>query len=259
MNGSTGMNAWRRWMRWLAPGAVLVALLALMNVALAGPPVPPAPTSHVTDEAQALSTETRESLARRLARYEQDSGHQVIVWIGRTTGDMPIEDFAVAAFEQWKVGDPELDDGLGVFVMVEDRAIRVEVGYGLEPTITDLIASRVIRSIMIPRIEQNDWDTAIVTGIEALVDTIEGARGSLPADPQTPAVGGEQRKSSGLKIWVLIIGIVLFMILFATRPRLALGLLFLIGRGGMQGGGGDGGGFGGMGGRSGGGGATGRW
>lgn len=246
--------------RLLAVMATLLAMFMVVSVALGAPPSPPAPTSHVTDRAEVLSTDTRDSLARRLARYERESGHQVIVWIGRTTGNVPIEEFAVEAFEQWKIGDPKLDDGLGVFAMVDDRTLRIEVGYGLEPTITDLIASQVLRTIMIPRIEQGDWNGAIVAGVEALVDTIEGKPGSLPADPQTPATGGaEQREFSWWKTGALIIGIVLFLILMVTHPRLALGLLFLIGRGAMQGGGGGGGGFGGMGGRSGGGGATGRW
>src|SRR5689334_150277 len=117
--------------RWWIPALGLLAMLAWTSVAFASPPVPPTPTSYVSDDAQALSASTRESLDRRLARYQKEHGHQVIVWIGRTTGGVPIEQFAVAAFEQWKIGDARLDDGLAVFVMVEDRAIRIEVGYGL--------------------------------------------------------------------------------------------------------------------------------
>jgi uncharacterized protein len=255
------VDRFRSWVRWLAPGWALAALCTLWSVALAAPPAPPAPTAHVSDQANVLSTAIRDSLDRRLVRYQQESGHQIVVWIGRTTGGVPIEDFAVEAFERWKIGDPELDDGLGVFVLVEDRAVRVEVGYGLEPTITDLLASRVIRGIMIPRIEQGDWNGAIVTGVEALVDTIEGTPGSLPADPgesseSTPPV----REWSWWQIGALIIGIVLFMVLMATHPRLALGLLFMIGHGALGGRGREsGGGFSGFGGRSGGGGATGHW
>jgi uncharacterized protein len=254
------MSDRRSWPRWLAPAWVLVALLGLVRVALGAPPLPPTPTSHVTDEAGVLSPEARESLARRLVAYESDSGHQIVVWIGRTTGGVPIEEFAVEAFEQWKIGRSDLDDGLALFVMVEDRALRVEVGYGLEPTVTDLLASRVIRSIMLPRIEEGDWDAAIVGGVEALVDTIEGKPASLPADPGGPEAGRPVKKFNVWKSAALIIGIVVFLILLVTNPRLALGLLVLIGHGlGRGRDGGFGGGFGGMGGSSGGGGATGRW
>ncbi len=248
------------WLSWFVPGWVLVVMLAVVGASIAAPPVPPSPTTYVSDEAQALSAGARESLDRRLARYEQQSGHQVIVWIGRTTGGVTPEQFAVEAFEQWKVGQPKLDDGLGVFVFVEDRAIRIEVGYGLEPTVTDLIASQVIRTIMIPKIEQGDWDAAIVGGVEALVDTIEGAPGSLPDDSGAAAPVRSERKMSGLQMIALLIGFVLFMLLLGTNPGLALGMLYMIGRGGMHGGGGGGGGgFSGLGGRSGGGGATGEW
>jgi uncharacterized protein len=251
----------RAWARWLAPGWVLVAMLTLIAVVHGGPPVPPAPTARVTDEAGVLSTETRASLDRRLARYERERGHQIIVWIGRTTGpNATIEEFAVAAFERWKIGDPKLDDGLGVFVMVEDRTLRVEVGYGLEPTITDLLASQIVRRIMIPRIEQGDWDGAIVAGVEALVDTIEGTAGSLPADSaESSESTAPKREFTWFQIAAWSLGIVVFLILAATHPRLALGLLFMIGHGAMGGRGREGSGFGGLGGSSGGGGATGRW
>jgi uncharacterized protein len=244
--------------RW---AAVFVALLTLWLAlpARAAPAIPPAPDDWVTDRAGVLSPAVQQSLDRRLAAYEQASGHQLIVWIDRTTGELPIESFAVEAFEQWKLGRAKLDDGLGVFVMVDDRVMRVEVGYGLEPTVTDLAASQVIRNVMIPAIQRGEWDAAIVGGVESLVDTIEGQPGSLPADPG----GGEateQPEDPRARIARIIVFSVLgvgFLILLIVNPRLALLVLFFGLRGG--GGGGGGGGFGGGGGRSGGGGASGRW
>ncbi|PRQ10107.1 TPM domain-containing protein [Enhygromyxa salina] len=234
----------------------LVWLSVAASAARASPELPPAPSARVHDQVGVLSEPVRASLDRRLAAYEATSGHQVVVWIGRTTGDVPIEDFAVEAFERWKIGRAELDDGLAVFVLVDDRAMRVEVGYALEPMATDFEASRIIRSVMIPQIERGDWDAAIEGGVEALVDTIEGQPGALPSDDGPP-----QRTLadlSKLELAAIAIGVVLFLILLVTNPRLALLLLFFVGRGG-GGGGGGGGGFQGGGGRSGGGGATGRW
>ncbi|MFV8755154.1 TPM domain-containing protein [Nannocystaceae bacterium ST9] len=239
-----------------------LALFGTASTAVGAPPSTPAsPSEHVSDEAKALSPSVRASLSRRLADYQAKGGHQIVVWIGQSTGDTPIEDFAVAAFERWRIGDPKLDDGLGVFVAVDDRAIRVEVGYGLEPTLTDLAASQVIRSIMIPHIREGDWDGAIVLGVEALVDTIEGAPGSLPADASGPS---DEAPAGGLGWVEIVIGGVVaiaFIVLLITHPGIALGMLFMLGRGGGGGGGfgGGGGGFSGLGGRSGGGGATGHW
>jgi uncharacterized protein len=247
----------RPW-RWPAVLLLLACLFALPT--RAAPAIPPAPNEWVTDRAGVMSEPARESLNRRLAAYENSSGHQIITFIDRSTGDLPIETFAVEAFEQWKIGQAKLDDGLGVFVMVDDRTLRVEVGYGLEPIITDLVASQVIRNVMIPAIERDEWDAAILGGVEALVDHIEGQPGSLPPDPQA-GESVEQPQDPRARI-AKIVGISIlaigFLVLLIVNPQLALTLLFFGLRGG-GGGGGGGGGFDGGGGRSGGGGATGRW
>ncbi|MFO7562589.1 MAG: TPM domain-containing protein [Enhygromyxa sp.] len=239
--------------------ALLSWLLALPALAAPAPAVPAAPQDWVSDRAGVMSPAARASLNRRLASYEQRSGHQILVWIDRSTGAIPIETFAVEAFERWKIGRAKLDDGVGIFVMVDDRVMRVEVGYGLEPTITDLAASQVIRNVMIPAIEQDQWDAAIIGGVEALVDTIEGQPGSLPPDPRAGEAPeqAEDPRARMIKIIVVSVLAVGFVILLIVNPRLALLILFLGLR--SRGGGGGGGGFGGGGGRSGGGGVTGRW
>lgn len=250
-----------------APSGVLVAVLLASGVAAAAAApswVPPAPASMVTDRAGVLSPGLRDSLARSLERYQQRSGHQVVVWIDRSTGEVPIEEFAVKAFEAWKIGRAGLDDGLAIFAMTGDRAIRIEVGYELESKITDMVASTVIRNTMIPQIAAGNWDTAMLRGVGYLVDTIEGDVGALPsglgdgdggeAGAEAPALG------LGSMIGLGLFGL-LFVFLLITNPRRALMLLFMIGRSGVGGfgGGGGGGGFRGGGGRSGGGGATGHW
>ena len=234
--------------------AGLLVLLGLLGAvpAPAAPGIPAPPDRRVTDRVGVLSPATHASLERRLAAYEEQSGRQIIVWIDRSSGERSIEEFAVEAFEAWKIGREALDDGLAIFVMVEDREIRIEVGYGLEAVVTDLMAAKVIRETMIPAIERGDWDQAVVGGIEAVVEM---------ADPTTTQNGVESPTQPGwdiAKIVVAVIAGIALLVLFITKPGLALFLLFfLLGRGG--GGGGGGGGFSGGGGRSGGGGASGRW
>lgn len=241
---------------------MLVTWIALLlaGPVVAAPAVPPAPEARVTDRVGVLSSAARSSLERRLAAYEQHTGHQIIVWIDDSTGTVPIEDFAVEAFESWKLGREQLDDGLGLFIMTQDRALRVEVGYGLEPVVTDLVASRVIRS-MVPAIERGEWDNAVVGGVEQLVDAIDGQPGSLPADPEASADATQPPGAEGwpriVKIVGGVIAALILTILFIKNPGLALLLLAFLGRGGR--GGGNGSGFGGGGGSSGGGGATGNW
>ena len=239
-------------------------LFALLLVAWAAVPapagqadIPPVPTRWVTDTAGFLSGAAVASLDARLEDFERRTGHQVIVYIGRTTGDVAIEDWAAKAFAAWKVGRRGIEDGLVLFLMAEDRRVRIEVGYGLEPVVTDLAASRIIRDILIPRLQSGNTDGAVTEAVTAILATISGE----PSGEEAPASGGPRALKGGNKI-LAVIGVIFFIILFITNPRLAIWLLYILmsgGRGGGGGGGFGGGGFRGGGGRSGGGGASGSW
>jgi uncharacterized protein len=218
----------------------------------------------VTDTANFMSPGGARALNSRLADYERSTGHQLIVYIGQTTGDAPIEDWAVRAFAQWKVGRKGIDDGLVLFIMAADRKLRFEVGYGLEPVVPDVIASRIINDVIVPRIQSGNQDDAVTSGMDAVMTVIGG--GGVPRQPTRTR--DQLPFSLGRLILFGIIGLVILFVL-ATNPSLALYLLasILSGGGGRRddwggggwGGGGFGGGFGGGGGRSGGGGASGSW
>ena len=144
------------------PVSALGLLLATTALVFAAEtPIPAPPARWVTDTANFLSPETVRSLDERLANYQNTTGHQLIVYIAPTTGDAPIEDWAVRAFAAWKVGRKGLDDGLALFIMTQDHKLRIEVGYGLEPTITDAAASRIINEQMVPRIQAGHADDAV--------------------------------------------------------------------------------------------------
>ena len=222
-------------------------------------PIPNTPTQWVTDTANFMSPGAAGSLNSRLQQYERDTGHQLIVYIGQTTGDAPIEDWADRAFGKWKVGRKGLDDGLALFIMAADRKLRFEVGYGLEGDVPDAMASRVINDVMVPRIQAGDRDNAVIEGMNAVM-TVIGGGGVVPAQSRRDVERGNRRLTLGQIIVYAIIGIVVLFI-FLTNPSLAIYLLMsmLSGGGGRHGRGGGGGGFGGGGGRSGGGGASGSW
>ena len=236
----------------------LLVFIVLVSAALlyaAETPIPPSPTEWVTDTANFLTPETVRSLNARLAAYEQATGHQLIVYIAPTTGDAPIEDWSVRAFAKWKVGRKGLDDGLALFIMSQDHKMRIEVGYGLEAVVPDVIANRVIDDVMAPRIQAGHPDDAVTAAIDSLTGTIGGQAGTPPPTP-TP----EHSRPLTVFQWIAIgIGGILFLALLITHPALAFYLLASIVSGGSGGGGGGGGGFGGGGGRSGGGGASGSW
>src|SRR5437016_10992663 len=126
-----------------------------------------------------MSGQAAQFLDSRLEAYERSTGHQLIVFIGMTTGNAPIDDWAVRAFETWKVGRKGIDDGLVLFIMSADRRLRFEVGYGLEGQVPDAIASRVINDVIVPRIQSGDRDAAVIAGMDAVMTVIGG--GTLPA------------------------------------------------------------------------------
>lgn len=219
-------------------------------------PIPPPPTEWVTDTAHFLSPATVDALNARLAGYQQATGHQLIVYIAPTTGDDPIEDWAVKAFQQWKVGRKGLDDGLALFILAQDHKMRIEVGYGLEGVVPDVIAFRIIDEVIGPKIKDGHADEGVTAGVEALIGAIGGQAGGSGVTPPRPQPHPDAAPLRPIQMVFIVIGGVLFLILLITHPGLAFFLLANMMSGG---GGGGGGGFSGGGGRSGGGGASGSW
>jgi uncharacterized protein len=245
--------------------ACALVCLPLVAARAAEVPIPPAPTRWATDTAGFMSPQALQAADRILENFERATGNQVLVWIGETTGDAVLEDWTIRAFERWKVGRKGLDNGLILFVFAKDRRARVEVGYGLEGQVPDVIASRILNDVIIPKIVAGDRDGAVQAGVNALLAAISGGTGGI-AEQATPT--GQIEDSSPARsrgrpmsyaemvlVGLLVVG---FLVLLITNPSLALYILFSILSGG-RGGGGGGGGFSGGGGSSGGGGASGRW
>ena len=259
----------------VAGRARIVALAAVVVAAFAaaaraqGTPIPPAPTEFVTDQAGFLSPGYARELTTQLEDYERGTGHQLIVWIDRTTGGVPIEDWANRAFTQWGVGRKGANDGVALFIFSDDRKLRIEVGYGLEDVVPDARAGRIIQYDMVPRIKDGDRDGAVKAGVSSLMAAIGGA-----PEPKR-GVSGPAKAVSLFSV----LGVLFFILMFI---RVARGFTSIGSRGGGWWGGwgggwggggwggggwggggsswgGGGGGFSGGGGMSGGGGASGGW
>ena len=235
-------------------GALLILALGTGARAEVGTPIPAPPQRLLTDAAGLLSPQAAAQLDARLQEFERSSGRQIVVYIGDTAGGIPIEDWAVQAFASWRIGRKGLDDGLALIIMAADHRVRIEVGYGLESVVPDVIASRIINDEMVPRLQQGDNDGAVTAALDRLFAAISGEAAS--------AGGQAQPQKSPPLTWfqkiLIAIAILGFLLLLITNPSLAIYLLFSILSGG-RGGGGGGGGFSGGGGRSGGGGASGSW
>lgn len=249
----------------------VAALLAWASPAIAADfAIPPAPDHYVTDNAGALSSSTRASLESELRAYDKATGHQVIVWIGQTTGDVPLETWTVETANHWKVGRRSFDDGAVLFLFMADHKIRIEVGYGLESSLTDADSFRIIQNVITPRMKAGDVDGAVSGGVAAMLTTVSPSYKSVTPPPQASGSGSNESDAAAaiviIVIIVLSIGLpLLIQILIISRVG------HLVTRngsrgafwGGMFSGGGgggfSGGGFSGGGGSFGGGGASGGW
>ncbi|MCX6568368.1 MAG: TPM domain-containing protein [Candidatus Aminicenantes bacterium] len=234
---------------------VLAGCLSI-SLVLAQAKIPPAPDRWATDGAGFLSRQAVAALDARLEDFERQTGHQVLVYVGRTLGaGAVLEDWAVKTFEAWKVGRRGLDDGLVLFIMAEDRKVRIEVGYGLEDRVPDIRAFRVINDILVPGFQAGRQDEAVSAAVSTLLGYITG--GTAPADERGRPSGAAPRAKSIVNMIFIGLGVLVFLVILITNPSLAIWLLISVLSGGR--GGGGGGGFGGGGGRSGGGGASGSW
>lgn len=232
----------------------------------------PQPTNYVSDFANVLSPQTQDSLNSLLLQVDRQAHAQIAVVTIKSLDGEPIENFATALEDKWKVGKKGTDRGLLFLLATEDRKYRFEVGYGLEGILPDGRAGDIGRS-MIPYLRQNDYDSAVTSAVQQVAGIIATDAGVTLTAPQRrmPGSAVAQQPRPLTLGELLVLGVVLLLVIWFLARFGGSGLLgFLIGmfmgggggggyRGG-GGGGGDGGGFGGFGGgSSGGGGASGSW
>jgi uncharacterized protein len=167
------------------------ALLALAGVAAAALAVPPPPTARVNDYAGALSAGERDRLERKLAAREKESANQVVVAVFRSLEGENLEDYSIRLAQAWRIGQKGLDNGVIVLVFLDDRKMRLEVGYGLEASLTDAIAASIIRDVVAPRFREGKLADGIGAGLDALGQAIAGTYARpQPAGRQRPGVLG---------------------------------------------------------------------
>src|SRR5436309_3995632 len=174
------------------PSSLLLAFIALATPVLALE-VPPPPTTFVTDKAGILDESSAHALNEKLAAFEQRSGAQFIIYIFPTLDDEVLEDFTIRCAEKWKVGNKKYDNGLILFVFVQERKFRIEVGYGLEGTITDAVSSDVLRNYLTPNFRQADYAGGLNAAADAIMAKI---RGEEPARPPVNPDTSQGRRTS---------------------------------------------------------------
>src|SRR5258708_30906492 len=141
--------------------------------------------------------------------------------MGDTTGDIPLEDVTVRAFELWKVGRKGIDDGVVLFFFAKDHKVRIEVGYGLEDKVPDAAASGIIGEVIVPRIRAGDPDGAVTAGVEAVVARIDG---KLPPGERAPPARPAPSLSIAQTILLILalIGLIAFLAAHPSLPPFLL-------------------------------------
>src|SRR5687768_7096821 len=159
----------------LAAALLFFALCAPAQVSV------PTLTARVTDLTGTLAAEQRRSLEERLAAFEAKHGSQIAVLLVPTTQPEAIEQFGIRVAEKWKVGRKGADDGAILIVAMKDRAVRIEVGYGLEGALPDVAVKRIIEEHVLPRFKQGDSHGGIEAAVSRMMSVIEGEQ--LPPPP----------------------------------------------------------------------------
>jgi uncharacterized protein len=247
------------------PCAWIVALLAALWVgaALAATNFPPL-TGRVVDEAKILSAVTIADLERKLGDLEQKSGIQLVVATVSSLNSEEIEPYANELFRAWKLGEAKNNNGVLLLIAPKERRVRIEVGYGLEGTLTDAVSSVIISNAIAPRFKAGDFNGGVTRGVDDIITALTAD--SAEWKPKPTDMRAEHNASLLDAIAPFLI--FLFIIFVITRIGrrgggnavfIPMGMGGGFGGGGGGFGGGGGGGFSGGGGSSGGGGASGGW
>ncbi|HEY9420576.1 MAG TPA: TPM domain-containing protein, partial [Thermoanaerobaculia bacterium] len=157
------------------PGVFLMLFLPLLLVPHWGAAKEvPFLAGRVNDQANLLSPEQRQRIEQKLAGLEQRTTHQVVVLTVDSLEGDPIEDYANRVAETWKLGTAEKDNGALLLVASGDRKMRIEVGYGLEPDLTDLQTNVIQNDVIIPYFRRGDFGGGIEAGVDAMIGAIQG-------------------------------------------------------------------------------------
>src|SRR4051812_12525137 len=182
---------------------LLLALPAWAQLA-----VPPL-KGRVTDLTGTLKPEQVASLEKLLQSFEARKGTQIAVLMVPTTAPETVEQYALRVGEQWKIGRKKVDDGAILVVAKDDRALRIEVGYGLEGALNDATANRIIREVIVPRFREGDFFGGISAGVDRMIRVIDGEALPAPAKAPLPADGGVLQFLPVLLILALVAGAIL--------------------------------------------------
>jgi uncharacterized protein len=251
----------RRSMRGAHLTAVAIALLwtVIAVLALSFPPL----TGRIVDQANVISEEVRHTIEPKLADLETKSGIQLVVATVNSLEGQEIEPYANELFRNWKLGEKAKNNGVLLLVAPKEHRVRIEVGYGLEGTLTDALGKVIITNAMTPRFKAGDFSDGISRGVDDIITVLTTDASEWE---KRPSLRLDSQPSSDPVNWVIFLIVVAIIALLIVSPgfrwfffNVALNILLSSGGSRSSGGSSSGGGFSGGGGSSGGGGASGSW
>jgi len=189
--------------QWLLGSLFCIVQLALLSAATAEnlQPIPPL-TGPVIDLTGTLSASQQEQLSQKLLSFRQKYSAQMQVLIIPTSAPEDAFTYSMRVVDQWKLGDAKKDDGLLLFIALNDHRSQIQVGYGLEGVIPDVIANRLLNDVMAPYFKQGDF----YGGINAVIDGIyQRISGEVTADQQNHSNSVNKDDTQGLIIFAIII------------------------------------------------------
>jgi uncharacterized protein len=230
----------------------------------------PVLSGRVVDEAGILDAATSIALTQSLADLEQKTTDQLVVVTLKSLQGTSIEDYGYQLGRRWQIGQKDKNNGVLLIVAPNERKVRIEVGYGLEGTLTDAVSKLIIENSILPRFKVDDYAGGIKRGVEDIIQVLSGdaqewqdrAAQQLAPDNAEPAPDGAVWPA--IVVVLMGIGLLIFCALRGGAIcRAILQFVFLTmlsgGRSSSGGGSSGGGSFGGGGGSFGGGGASGSW
>jgi uncharacterized protein len=177
----------------MRPAVLALALSLVPALASAAFAPPPRPERYVTDLAGVMDEARRKALNERLAQFERETSNQVLVYVDRKLPPgTTLEEFANRTFRAWKVGQKDRDNGVVFFAFVDDRKMRIEVGYGLEGAIPDARAKQITSGVVVPAFKRGDFAGGVEGAADALVKAARGeyqGTGKTVAEAPPPPTG----------------------------------------------------------------------
>jgi uncharacterized protein len=182
---------------WIRLKCFLLLLLAGLLLAGACPAREiPALSGRINDSASILSPATIAQLESVLENLETSDSTQIVVLTVTSLEGDSLERFSLETVEQWKIGQAQMDNGALLLIAVEDRKIRIEVGYGLEGSLTDLVSGQIIRNIITPQFRRGNFNQGVIDGVGAMIAAVQGEFQATTATSTSPSRG--ERDIGGL-------------------------------------------------------------